>query len=91
MRDLPAASKVWSTVARPRRVNSSFSVWRMWRRMAERARPVTVIERQSGGTTGLPPRITSTTSPFWRTVRKGFSSPLIFTPMVVSPMSVWTA
>ena len=32
--------------------------------MAERARPVTVSERQSGGTTGLAPRITSTTSPF---------------------------
>jgi hypothetical protein len=39
----------------------------------------------------LPPRITSTTSPFCRPVRSGFSSPLIFTPMQVSPMSVCSA
>ncbi len=59
--------------------------------MAERARPVTVSERQSGADTGLGPRITSTTSPFCSTVRSGRSSPLTFTPTVVSPMSVWTA
>ena len=50
---LPAALEGLVEVARPRRVNSSFSVWRMWRRMAERARPVTVSERQSGGTSRL--------------------------------------
>ena len=37
------------------------------------------------------PRITSTTSPFCSAVRSGLSSPLIFTPMAVSPTSVWTA
>ncbi len=51
--DLPARSKVWSIEARPRRMNSSFSVWRMWRRIAERARPVTASERQSGCAGGL--------------------------------------
>jgi len=90
-RDLPARSSVWSMEARPRRMNSSFSVWRMWRRMAERARPVMASERHSGCAVGVGPRITSTTSPLVSGMRKGRSSPLIFTPTVVSPMSEWTA
>ncbi len=59
--------------------------------MAALARPVTVRDCQSGGTKGLAPRTTSTTSPFCKAVRKGFSSPLIFTPTAVSPMSVCRA
>ncbi|MNT99055.1 hypothetical protein D3C72_2418000 [compost metagenome] len=63
----------------------------MWRRIAERARPVTVRLRQSVGTSRLVPRMISTTSPFCNAVRIGFSSPLILTPTAVSPTSVWTA
>ena len=63
----------------------------MWRRMAERARPVTVSERQSTGISRLAPRMISTTSPFCSWVRIGLSSPLILAPTAVSPTSVWTA
>ncbi len=87
----PALAKVCSTAVRPSLPNSSRSVWRMWRRIAERARPVTVSERQSAGMTGAGPVITCTTSPLLSGVRSGFRSPLIFTPMAVSPTSVWTA
>ena len=90
-RSRSALAKAWSTAARPSRTNSSRSVRRMWRRMAERARPVRVSERQFAGTAGLWPRITSTTSPLDRGVRSGRSSPLILAPTVVSPTSVCTA
>ena len=40
---------------------------------------------------GVAAGITSTTSPLPRPVRRGFSSPLILAPMVVSPMSVCRA
>ena len=60
-------------------------------RMAERARPVTVSERQSAGACDFGPRTTSTTSPLVSSVRRGLSSPLTFTPTQVSPTSVWTA
>ena len=63
----------------------------MWRRIADRARPVTVRDRQSAGISRLAPRMISTTSPFCSWVRIGFSSPLTFTPTAESPTPVWTA
>jgi hypothetical protein len=60
----PIREKAWAIEALPKRTYSSRSVCRRCRRIADRARPVTVSDRQSGGTTGFAPRITSTTSPF---------------------------
>jgi hypothetical protein len=72
-------------------MNSPRSAVRVRRRMAERARPVTARLSQCAWAAGRSPRRTSIVSPFSSMVRSGRSCPLMRAPIVVSPISVWTA